>query len=167
MAGIVTNPLSGIIEGMLKGHELAQSIKRQQMEEAAFKTNQALHEQNRSIQDIMNRQMLDQNARPIQNGQITSPAVQGPENPIPGTGNAPGLPAFSRSPESSRTVKYGGQQYELKTPEELQQTALDREIRTTSTLENAKINAEMQRARSIYENTLKLEGGGTPAKGFA
>jgi hypothetical protein len=162
MAGIITNPLSGIIEGMLKGHHLAQSIKRQQMEEAAFKTNQALHEQQMSIQDIMNRQMLDQNARPVQNGQITSPAVEGPENPIPGTGNGPGLPAFSRSPEPSRTVKYGGQQYELKTPEEQHADEIRRQISGSDMLAEAQVRA----AATKRNAQLKLEGGGIPAKGL-
>jgi hypothetical protein len=128
----VTNPLSGLIEGLLQGHALAQQMHQQQQQDQAFKTNQALHDQQMSMQDIMNRQMLNESARPVSTaGTIENPAVSAP-NPtsnipgMPAGPDVPALPAYQRKADASRTVKYGGQQYELKTPEEQAQVALNK-----------------------------------------
>jgi hypothetical protein len=170
--GTIANPLAGLIDGLLKGHELATQLHRQQQEDIAFKTNQALHNQQMSIQDIMNRQMLEQSARPVSPmGTVENPAVEGGASPlsgmIPGLPNDPGLPAYHRKADKSRTVKYGDQQYELKTPEEQQKEHLDLQVSGNNRLEEAKTQAENQRSAAIRANTLKLEGGGTPAVGLA
>lgn len=143
----VTNPLSGLIEGLLQGHALGQQLKRQQMEEQAFKTNQALHEQQMSIQDIMNRQMLEQNAVPVNSGTVEQRIAGAPisQEEVPANPNQPigmqNLPttqtrmnplagtSYLRPPDKSRTVTYkdsqgNAQQYELLTPEEQMQKRL-------------------------------------------
>lgn len=169
--GTIANPLQGLIDGLLQGHALATQLHRQIQDDQAFKTNQALHNQQLSIQDIMNHQMLQEHARPVSAmGTVENPAVEGGANPlsgmIPGLPNDSGMPAYHRKADKSRTVKYGDQQYELKTPEEQQQAALDRQISGNQKLEEAKTNADNQRSQAIRANTLKLEGGGTPAAGL-
>jgi hypothetical protein len=169
----VTNPLSGLIEGLLQGHAIAQQMHQQQQQDQAFKTNQALHDQQMSMQDIMNRQMLNESARPISGaGTIENPAVSAPDPTpnipgMPAGSDVPALPAYQRKADASRTVKYGGQSYELKTPEEQQQGALNRQVNTNKTLEEAKYEQARREAMATRQSTLALYGGGTPAHGFA
>lgn len=161
--GTVTNPLSGLIDGLLLGHNLGLQLRKQQMEEQAFKTNQALHDQQMSVQDIMNRQMLQENARPISGaGTIENPA--GPDVPsgVPGLPAGPGAPAYVRKPDASRVVKYGGQQYELKTPEEQQTSKLNDQIHGNDVLEQAKYRTAVNQRN----NVLQMQGGGIKAQGL-
>ena len=132
--GTVTNPLSGLIEGLLQGHNLGLQIRNQQMQEQAFKTRQAMDQRQMSVQDIMDRQMLEQNARPVDNGTVTAPgtldtasssyAVPGALPGLPDTqASVPGYGNVVRKADPSRTVAYkdsqGNQrQYELLTPQE-------------------------------------------------
>lgn len=165
-------PFSGLLEGMVRGQETAMRLHRQAQEDQAFKTNQALHNQQLSMQDIMNRQMLSENARPISAmGTIDNPAVEGSPNPLSGVAgmpqlpNDPGMPAFSRKADASRTVKYDGQSYELKTGEEQQQSALDRQVKGHNTLEEAKSRGDYDRAIAQRKQTI-LDEGGIPAAGM-
>jgi len=128
---MVVNPLQGLVEGLLQGHQLGMQLRDQQMQEQAFKTRQALDEQNASIQDIMNRQTLERTGREITNG-----TIQGPEtdNPFPSLSPAMPVPAkipgVVRKADPKRTVTYqdrqgNKRQYELKTPEEQDQAVSD------------------------------------------
>lgn len=151
---MIGNPLSGLIAGLLQGHNLALQMKKQQMEEQAFATNQALHNQQMSVQDIMNRQMLQENARPVSDaGTISNPAGPVAPSGVPGGGDFQ-APAYERKADASRTVKYGGAQYELKTPEEQQQGKLDQQIQTQSALEQAK----GEQAQRVRESVLRMRG---------
>lgn len=151
---IVKNQFSDLIDGLLQGHQLGLQLHRQQQEDQAFKTNQALHEQQMSVQDIMNRQMLQENARPVTAaGTVASPAGPVAPSGVPGGGDFQ-APAYQRKADSARTVKYGGGQYELKTPEEQQQGALDSQIKTQSALELAK----GEQGQRVRESVLKMRG---------
>jgi len=160
--GTIANPFSGLIDGLLTGHELGLQLRKQALEEQAFRTNQAMHEQQMSVQDIMNRQMLQEHARPVSDmGTVDNPA--GPDMPgvVPGLGPQQG--AYRRKADAGRTVKYGGRQYELKTPEEQQQAKLDQEISTGNALEDAKIRHQNEALQAAHRFQLQAEGGGTPA----
>lgn len=159
---VVEHPLGGLIEGMLQGHQLAQQLHRQMQEDQAFKTNQALHEQNLSMQDIMNRQILSRDYRKVSDlGMIDNPELQAPAGALPAV--TPGGPiagtALSRKADSSRTVKYGGGQYERKTDEELQQRDLDEKVKSSDALEMAKGES----AQRVRQSVLKMRGVPIPA----
>jgi hypothetical protein len=156
-----TSGFSGLIDGLLQGHALAQQLHQQQMQDQAFKTNEALKNQQLSIQDIMNKQTLAADYRPVNDlGMIDEPAASNP-NPL-----GPGLPAAQRKPDPSRTVTYQGMKYERKPQEEIEQSALDRQVKTNKTLEEARYEQAAREAQATRQNTLKLQGGGTPAQGF-
>jgi hypothetical protein len=125
------SPLGGLLNGILQGYQV-----RQQMQDAAVanqrqKTQDVLNDRNASVQDIMNRQMLQQNARPVTNGTVTESR---PDTSYTGASAVPGaapitagVPGgnFVRKADASRTVTYSDkdgnkQQYELKTPDEQQ-----------------------------------------------
>jgi hypothetical protein len=161
--GYVQNPLSDIIDGMLRGHQMALQLQQNKRAEQEHLTNQALANQKMSMQDILNRQMLGESARPVTDmGTVESPA--GPEIPsnVPGMPASPGAPSYQRKADSSRTVKYGGKQYELLTPEEQQARAQNSQINGMQALEAAKARV----AEDTRRATLQLEGGGIPAQGL-
>lgn len=156
----VQNPLSGLIEGLLQGHNLAQQIKRQAMEEEAFKTNQALHQRQMTIQDIMNQQALAGMGRPVDDmGTVEDFLPAAPK--VPGQpqmeGGNPRVP-FRRVADRKRTVEYNGRKTELFTPEEQQQRSIERQVNDETALATAKGEAQ-QRVRG---NALKLRGVATP-----
>lgn len=171
-----SNPIPDIISGLLQGHQLAQQMHLAKQADQKFKTDQVLAQQKvdqnnqlMSVQDIMNQQMLGQNARPVSDmGTVSNPA--GPSIstgvPIPGMDTQPGAPAYQRKADASRTVKYGGRSYELKTPEEQQQQAADledaaneRKATGAQSLQTAKLRA----AQDEEDRVLKLTGVEVPA----
>jgi len=157
------DPIPSLVEGLLKGHQLGLQMRNQRMAEEAAKQKAALEEQQMSMQDIMNRNMLQQHARPVNAGVVENPA--GPDMPseVPGLPPTPGAPAYQRKADRSRVVKYGGQEYELKTPEEQAAEASSQQISGMQALENAKAQAAANTAAIQRRNQLQLEGGGVPA----
>lgn len=119
----VTNPLSGLVQGMLEGRELGMRMRRE-----ALAQREA--EQLMTARDIQNRMLLEEHARPVSDlGTVTSdyagevPAVR----VGPAQFGAIEAPAYTRRADRSRTVQYGGQAYELLTPEEQVQRQADRQ----------------------------------------
>lgn len=188
-----SNPIPEIMDGLLKGHQIGMQIQAAKRQEAEFKTQQAMKEQQMSMQDIMNRQVLGQTARPVSDmGTVTSqglsvtpdvsvPASPGndPSNGRPAMPATPAMtlpasvsptiqqPSYTRKADPSRVVKYGGTSYELKTPEEQQQRELAQQTSGMEALQAAKDRAAINSATALHNNQLKLEGGGTPAQGLA
>ncbi len=191
--GFATDTFKGVLDGLLQGHQLALQMQAQKRADAEFKTQQAMKEQQMSMQDIMNRQVLGQTARPVSDmGTVTSqglsvtpevnvPASPGndPSNGRPAMPATPAMslpaavsptiqqPSYTRKADPSRVVKYGGTSYELKTPEEQQQRELAQQTSGMEALQAAKDRAAMNSALALHANQLKLEGGGTPAQGLA
>ncbi len=160
-----SNPIPEIISGLLQGHALAVEMHKQQQDDQEFKTRQALQNQTMSMQDIMNRQVLGQSARPVSDmGTVNLAAGES----APDTTGLPGMsptqaPGYTRKADASRTVKYGGQSYELKTPEEQQATAQNTQLSGINALATANATAKQNADQSTRRNQLTLEGGGTPA----
>lgn len=191
--GFATDTFKGLLDGLLQGHQLALQMQAQKRADAEFKTQQAMKEQQMSVQDIMNRQVLGRTARPVSDmGTVTSqglsvtpdvsvPASPGndPSNGRPAMPATPAMtlpaavsptiqqPSYTRKADPSRVVKYGGTTYELKTPEEQQQRELAQQTSGMEALQAAKDRAAINSATALHNNQLKLEGGGTPAQGLA
>jgi len=136
-----SNPIPELIQGLLQGHALGLQMHNQRMADQKFKTDQALREQNMSMQDIMNQRALGDMGRPVSDmGTVSTPqtgvASMPSGVPIAGldtqAGN-PGYPDYTRKADASRTVKYTNQQgtkmaTELYTPEEQDQAAANKAV---------------------------------------
>lgn len=158
---------SGIIDGMVTGYHLAHQMKAQAMAEEAHQRNMANMDREAQIKDIQTQMMLGQNARPVNAGtiseQMTTPS------------QVPGLPdeqqSIVRPADKSRKITYKGlngqsQDYELLTPEEQAQRSAKLQAGAQTTLEDAKTQADLQRAQTTRKFNLASQGGGTPANGF-
>lgn len=168
----------GLSEGLLQGMTVRAMIQRQQDEHQAMLTNQALHDQQMSVQDIMNRQYVTSHSRPVVGGtiqdQMTLPDTGKPTaepSTIGDYGGAPSTPPtgndtgqggtaagrvipFARKPDASRTIKLkdsqgGVTQHELFTPEEETQRALKASTNTITADAMAKADAA-QKVRQQY-----------------
>jgi hypothetical protein len=180
----VTNPLSGLIEGLLQGHQLAQQLHQQQQNDQAFKTNQALHEQQMSVQDIMNEQAMQKVARRVdQNGMVLdsgTPAAPSTPSPLSGVAGMPQMPndpglgasgSFMRKAKGATTVTNSrGEktQWEPKSEQEQQQSKLNETIQGNSALEKASVkakgeaeDAELDRRRTLMGQPIPADLAGT------
>jgi len=85
-------------------------------------------------------------------GTTETPAMTAPSG-IPGL---PGqqIPSAHVKADPSRVVKYGGRQYELKTPEEQQQGAIDQQVKKETALELAK----GEQAQRVRQSILQMRG---------
>jgi len=111
--------LGGLMQGIVAGREL-----RMRLQQAADQHQQA--QQAMAARDIQNRMLLSENARPVDD---TGTVTQGFHAALPSTALPPELSgsfqgpkeqdiSFVRPADKSRTLKYGGQSYELLTPDE-------------------------------------------------
>jgi|GEM_PF-6391854 len=129
-----SNPIPDLVQGLLQGHALGLQMHNQKQADQKFKTDQALRQQNMSMQDIFNQQALGEMGRPVSPmGTVTSPGVQSMSTgvPIAGLDTQAGNPDYTRKADASRTVKYTTAQgnkmsTELYTPEEQDQAAANK-----------------------------------------
>lgn len=71
-----SNPIPEIIDGLLRGQEMGMRMRAAQRADQEFKTQQAMHNQQMSMQDIMNQQNLQQMGRPVSAmGTVDSPSL--------------------------------------------------------------------------------------------
>jgi hypothetical protein len=161
--GTVTNPLGGLLRGMLQGYQLANQIKQQAMQEEAHQRNIAAADHESQVRDIQTRMMLDQNARPVNAGTV---ADQMPSAPLPRPGGDMGEIAANLFPEmqggeaqipivrpvdKARRVSYKGrdgqsQDYELLTPDEQMRRQIERAMASPQML-TAQFNQRAQDTR--------------------
>ncbi len=167
--GTVTNPLGGLLNGLVTGYTMAHRIKNQAMQEEAHQRNMAMQDREMQVQDIQHRMMLDQNARPVNSGTVADQLPAAPEvagQPTMQGGN-PQIPIL-RPVDKSRKVTYKSrdgqsQDYELLTPEEQIQRQAKQQAQGASTVEDFKTDADVRRSQKFRNATLNMEGGGTPA----
>lgn len=69
-AGGVESAIGGLLHGIVNGYGLRQQLLNYKQQNEAYTRKAALDEQSASVQDISNRLMLQQNARPVVNGTV-------------------------------------------------------------------------------------------------
>ncbi len=161
-----SNPIPDLIQGLLQGHELGMRMHKQQQEDQAFQTNQALRNQQMSMQDIMNQQTLQKISRPVSDmGTVDMPA--GPDIPdstgLPGMGPTKGAPGYHQKADASRTITYGGKKRELMTPDEQQQGEFNQEVGKSNALFDAQQRHQEEALANSHRIQLAAENGGAPS----
>jgi len=166
----VTNPLGSVVDGMLQAYSLHHAMQRQADEHQAFLTNQALHNQQMSVQDIMNEEALvGRGARPVQNGMVeepgsTVPAMQSPEPGVMTPGSQPVGGILRKAGGNGRfvaTLKNSqgqSKQYEMPTPEEQQQLATSRELQSKTQLMRGEATAQQDITMELRRRVLSTPG---------
>ena len=142
------DPIESVIQGILQGAHLRQSMQQQQIQNEAHIRMMAQQDRDNSIKDIMNRMELENAARPVNNGTVQLPGAAMP-NGLPnelGLGAPQPGPGYLAKADPKRTVKYKdsqGQQldYELYTPQEQMQRSTD-----------------MARNKARFDQQMKAEG---------
>lgn len=104
----VYNPILDVIRAGNAGLEAGQMIQRASMERAEMERMKKQRAQEDFLRELQLRQTLAQVARPVS-------AAGTVDLPAPGI---PGMPGMTAKAARDRTVEFGGQKYELKTPDE-------------------------------------------------
>jgi hypothetical protein len=162
MTGTVTNPLEGLINGLLQGHQLAQQLHRQSLEDQAFRTQQALQNQQMSVQDIMTKmQLATSGAKALdQNGDYM--ATQQPSQI--GSVSMPGY-QYPVKPPAEQTADYGGKHYSLPTRDQLAQEDLARTLERTKGIGGVENTLAVDRMRQEMNLPIDIPGMGDVPRG--
>ena len=125
-----------IVRGMLNGIRIASMIREQALAQEAAERLRAREQREAILQDLQTRMMLSERARPVTGGTVTEeveldlPSGYSVASGTPETITRRQRSGIVRPADRSRTVKYGGAEYEILTPAE--QAAIKRleELRT-------------------------------------
>jgi hypothetical protein len=108
-----------LLNGIVEGYALRQQLLNWKNQNEAYKRKAALEDQEASIQEIVNRQMLQENARPVTNGTVQdtlnaiAPSIQrrqgtpGPAGAPPADSDTVTADQVSNLPQSRTTVNPG------------------------------------------------------------
>jgi hypothetical protein len=146
-----------VAEKVYRGISAATMIQHMLDQREANARHQWQQERENSVRDIQTRMLLNSNARPVQGGGVADTFSPGRIAESAGMNRAtmPGDMAVTRSAAPGRVVDYGGQQYELLSPEDKARMAMDQLRQSTELKEGIETRGATARTRA--EITAKAE----------
>lgn len=129
---VIENPFSGLINGVLQGHAIAQQLHNQALQDEAYRRAKDREDRENQLADLQSQMYLQEHGRPVGPGgtiqesfNAAVPDATGLDIPA-----APQPVSYARPADKARTVKLKlstGEtpQYELYSPEEKLQRQLD------------------------------------------
>lgn len=128
---VIQDPFSGLLDGVLQGHAIAQQLRHQAMQEEAYQRQLKRDDQERQLQDIDAQMKIGAAGRPVVGNMVDESFDASRPSGVPGVPGSSETVKYTRPADKSRLLTYktaDGRtvQAEAYTPEESFQRQLDR-----------------------------------------